>query len=496
MSEPKHEDYKKMISALDNRGRFRTYVKGLGLDTGKAIHDNKDINLDWFILLNKHNSEIIEEKIKEDDGYIQFTKMLVHYHCLINKANPASCKECKDLTDMFPKYNYNAVLAIVRMIDVENSTNVWRFNRDKLRYMVNYIVTEEPGNNFWSRLDSENEKERKQLVIDLVNSEPDEDEEDSGESENKAKPNSLASKVCKYFAQYIYKDEKQKKYFINDSFVRKTLPYYYYYYTGKKTYQANNKSPVIGINKTNTDHFKYDELFDVLDVILNEANKGIKEDDKKITRGEMDHIMWYCYKNSGNSKRSKADEEIYILCEKIMLAYGAFPIKDALEILNKDKKKNPLTPNSFRPDNLPNGCVVRDGYIINSLISEERIAQLIESTKANKACDFKKVKLSELAVIENSNELNLLSYLIEIYGEENRDLIITKINKLLNEIIKDEIDLEATFATFTNLVQSKAINGIQVNSIKTKIKKILNGTRLPKYLGHTKEEYDRLVSAS
>lgn len=492
-------DYKKdMLTGTTNKGRFREYIKNLDgenkLETGLSMIDDpylkNDINLDWLILLNKHNSEIIERLIQNDDGYIQFTKMLVEYHVLSSSTEP---KE-------FPYYDRSAVLSVVRMIDIENSTNVWRFNRDKMYEMVDYIVTE--SNNFWTELVG-TDGERKELVKKLANSnaaQENADDTDEGESDKKAKPSSLASKVCKYFAQYIFDNGKQEKYFINDYFVRRTLKSYYHFYMHSDEYRGDKLTNDV-ING-----FEYDDLFNALDLVLNKANEGKQE---KITRGEMDHIMWYCYKNSGDTRRTIYDEELYEFCEKVALICGVYRIDKALECLNKKyKSNNPESENKKRfheemlrePEQpLPYHCVVRGDYLVDGSLGEEKINDLIALASRTDIYDVsqitKKPKPS-WAVFENGCVCELRNRLLEKGGR--RQLIDNKINELLDKLLKgEEIDLAATYSAFDEIAtEQKKLRKNEIDGIHNRIDNVINKTRLPHYLGHTKEEYDRLVSAS
>lgn len=255
-----------------NKGRTERFILKLpNLEVGTAPikRDPYSSNYEYLVLLNKNNSNIIENLLKKDEAYYPYTRDVVEKY-LVNGR--------------FPFSEYVPVFAVIRMIDIENSTNVWRFNRNKLRNMVRYINS---ISNFQDRLLDSDKNKRAKLVDELVAKS---NISDNDETEEGAQPKSLASKVCKYFAEYISKNDDW--YFINDSFIRKVLPYYQRYYGVVKASNINNMN--------------YVSLFNELEKLYIEVNKDKEE---KITRGQMDHIMWYCYKNSGNEDEYEQIEE-------------------------------------------------------------------------------------------------------------------------------------------------------------------------------------------
>ena len=470
-------DFKEMINGFNNRGRFRLFVKSLDLEDATSCPNNKIsitkyANLDHLILLNKHNSDIIEEQISGDPNYIQFTKMLIQYYIDHSDTTPKA----------FPKYNREAVLAIVRMIDVENSTNVWRFNREKVFEMVDYIIDRDK--NFWSDLIDEDVDKRKQLVKSLANSSPDEDSEEEGEEERNdtIKPNSLASKICKYFAQYIENDENQKLYFINDSFVRSTLLYYYYFYTGEE------------LTKKEINAYTYDKLFDKLDEILDKANKDIEDENLKITRGRMDHIMWYCYKNSGNINRTIYEEAAYYFADKAALLYGILKMDTAIDFINnlneKFAKKKPFNSGSF-VNNLPRNCEIKEingtQYLVNTNLSEETITRLIERQNSEGFL-WHPSRLGEknLADFGNTHTMKLRDWMLVKFGNESRERIDNNISVLLNNMLNsDESDIEAILNDLsTGIFDGVRLTKKEKTELRNAIMDLLKKTQLPKYGGH------------
>ncbi len=224
----------------------------------------------YVVEITKKNSDIIEKHIKENESYnANFTKKIYEYHILKNNNSfPLVGEEAKGpLTDL------------IRMIDLENSTNIWRYKskRHYIKNMVKYIS--DNANDFWDKLNNGN----KQLV-DLL-------KKASGCKENSNGPKSLASKICKYFCELFFEDKsKQDNYFINDSVVRHVLPYYLNFY-----------GIPLQKGKTNFDNLSYVDIYDYLSSIRDKINKDKKKKDQ-LTRSEVDHIMWYCYRYEGTQQ--------------------------------------------------------------------------------------------------------------------------------------------------------------------------------------------------
>ena len=104
---------------------------------------------------------------------------------------------------------------------------------------------------------------------------------------------SLSSKVCKYlfgFFQYTNTNGGDNKYYINDSYIRHALLFYLDYYGVNKV--AGSKKLK---NTGNVDSLSYKELHH----LLSELHKArdIKHNDGILTKTELDHIIWYCYKS-------------------------------------------------------------------------------------------------------------------------------------------------------------------------------------------------------
>lgn len=228
-----------------------------------TIFDNfiekNDLNHDdKIILLNQHNSQIVENLIKNDSKYEPKAKNL--YKALL------------DDPDNKQSFNFNdgeKVDKVIAQIDIDNSTfdiaNSRRKGNPTAREsFVDYILKQE--NDFVSKLNG-NAETIKQLVEDLRL------------SHQHYNPKSLASKVCKYFHEYYFDNDK---FFINDKVVRSVLPYYLDYYGIEHN-----------LNTANNRNLSYCGLYDYLEK-LREAAKT--KHGEYIKRSELDHILWYCYK--------------------------------------------------------------------------------------------------------------------------------------------------------------------------------------------------------
>ena len=199
-----------------------------------------------IVLLTRQNADIVEKLIASDDNYFPFSRELFNYYKLPKIKNP----------------NDKALFAVLREIDRDNSTNVWRYgqNRDSLYAVCNYI--HDPKNKFFGKLKAG----YRSLPDDIAK---------CGKGLK-----SFSSKVCKYLCEFAYGKDN---YYINDSVVRRVLLFYLDYY-------KVDHSKINSILKVDD---PYVDLFDLLEKLRNKANT---KHGGKITRSELDHILWYCYK--------------------------------------------------------------------------------------------------------------------------------------------------------------------------------------------------------
>jgi hypothetical protein len=181
-----------------NRGKRCTQIEKLSPVLRKLQQDNPGLEIDPdrnIVLLTKKNSQIIERLFLEDGDYYPFAEKL------FERFGKDSVMVNKD----------KALFAVVREIDRDNSTNVWRYKRNRwaLNALVEYMA--DTKNDFWKKL----EKGEKNL--------PDKLRDKGGTSVR-----SLSSKVCKYLSEYAFKKDN---YFIDDKFIRCALLFYLDYYS-------------------------------------------------------------------------------------------------------------------------------------------------------------------------------------------------------------------------------------------------------------------------
>lgn len=239
------KDYSKMPVVVERKPNnwFSLHFKKLGLYIDK----------DYVVKLSKSNSRIIENDISTNESYnAEFAIKIYKYYQLLNNGN-------------FPKTGRDAktpITDVIRMIDLENSTNIWRYKdkRPQLLNMVDFII--EDKNCFWERL----EKGDITLVDELRKS-------SKAETEG---PKSLASKICKYFSEMFFNKDN---YYINDYVVRHVLPFYMDYYGIEKKKNT----------KTYFDNLSYKELYKYIDELRKKVCGSL-------SKSEVDHIMWYCYR--------------------------------------------------------------------------------------------------------------------------------------------------------------------------------------------------------
>lgn len=219
-----------------------------------------------IIELNQHNSQIIENLLLSDDSYIDYGYITFDY---IRKSKN--------------EFDRNDYMKVLRAIDIVNSTNVWRYDKKSGNKRMNNIVDliSDPLTEFEKRVDQGDIAIVDEIIkASILNS-----------NENGAR--SFASKVCKYFDEYL-KDNPtnyQNNYYIDDYYIRRMLPYYLDFYGVKnftiksfgKTYNTNQSTTLIS-------RLQYSDLFDLLEVLRSASNF-------MLTRSQLDHIIWYCYKS-------------------------------------------------------------------------------------------------------------------------------------------------------------------------------------------------------
>lgn len=102
---------------------------------------------------------------------------------------------------------------------------------------------------------------------------------------------SFASKFCTYMSRYMFNSDK---FSIYDGVVSKILPYYYYQYVrkDKKIRVTNNMIKKNG----------YEWYIGFIDEIIEKVEE---KENYKISRKDLDHLLWYYYKGDKDIKDEK-----------------------------------------------------------------------------------------------------------------------------------------------------------------------------------------------
>ena len=159
-------------------------------------------------------------------------------------------------------YDREMIMYLILMVDLENSTNVDRFQEPKIiKKMASYICNKRIR--FWDKL-----RDRDITIVGKLSR--------ANKSQSLL---SLASKVCQTFSIIFYNRDNYYKY---DRVVRHVLPYYLNFY-GIKLGPDDPKT------KTDFDNITYDTYSRLLDELRKTA-------DPKLSRKDMDRIMWYSYR--------------------------------------------------------------------------------------------------------------------------------------------------------------------------------------------------------
>lgn len=235
MSKIRYSNRGKVIEDSDN---FSIFVSEHGLEA----QDN-------LVLLTKQNADKIEDLVRNDDDYFPFAQKLFDYYGF------SRVKVNKD----------KSLFAVVREIDRDNSTNVWRYrtNRDSFNKMISYIT--ESKNDFFDRLEK-GETTLPDLIVDQCGT----------------GLKSLSSKVCKYLCEFAFQKDN---YYINDKTIRHILLFYLDFYH----IDHSEINSVYAVDKMD-----YQTLCGWLSKLHIARNETYKD---KITKSELDHILWYCYKS-------------------------------------------------------------------------------------------------------------------------------------------------------------------------------------------------------
>lgn len=268
-----------LILETANNGNFEE-VKRLAKVLDEPTHEGLQLcHEGWIVKLNKHNSDLVERMVEMNDTYsISFAK---YVYMGIRSEHGGE----------FPKDDEKAIEAMIRVIDRDNSTQVWQHDKNRIKNMRDFILKSE--NDFWGAL----MRGDPELVEKLING--------SRTSDDDSDLVSLSSKVCKYLLEYETGDKD--KYFISDRFVRRALPFYCdtfnievdnfklsaSFFEKKKTKEGEKDYP-------------YSELFKVLEKLQQYANDGKSpDDDDYLDKHRIDHILWFCYRSGSEVEEKK-----------------------------------------------------------------------------------------------------------------------------------------------------------------------------------------------
>lgn len=238
-------DYSKMPVKCASNKWFNTVIKGIH---GLTFVDVPNTNAkNYMVSLTINNSNIIEKHINSNFDYnANFSKKIFDYY---------GGKSIIGTSDKI------IIQHIIRMIDIENSTNKWRMkkkNKQALLNMVDYICN--PKGGFWKRVSSGDIN----LVDDLANAAK------SYNSSAGVHAVSLASKICRFFNNICY---GRDDYYAYDSVVIHVISFYF------SAYNLNSISKLSD----------YKVLHNSLDTIKNQVCPTL-------SRLQIDHLLWYCYR--------------------------------------------------------------------------------------------------------------------------------------------------------------------------------------------------------
>ena len=266
-----------LILENKNNGNFKE-VKRLAKELDDPTHEGLQLsNEGWIVKLNKHNSDLVEKMVEMNDTYsISFAKYV--YKGI-----------CSEHNNKFPKTNRKAVEAMIRVIDRDNSTQVWQHDKNRIKKMVEFII--DSKNKFWTKL----KKGNVDLIEKLIDG--------SRMTEKDSDLVSLSSKVCKYLLEY--ETGEKDKYFISDRFVRRSLPFYCAAY-GIEVEGLKLNASFFSNNKDKD--YKYPDLFKVLEKLQKHINQDKQPGDNDyLDKHRVDHILWFCYRNGSEVEKKKRD---------------------------------------------------------------------------------------------------------------------------------------------------------------------------------------------
>lgn len=204
-----------------------------------------DLDENYMVKLSKSNAEKAHICVRNDTRY---------------KVSPDK-EYYKNIGKKLADYTLEELNEIIRLIATSNST---RSPRGSIDVLAEYI---------YQNIDSVLEKLDKG-DIGLI-------EKLSKCRALPRKEKSLISKICAYLCEY---ECEKYNFIINDSVVRGVLPYYLSYYNIDKGEWAKKGK----VKKL--DDFSYSQMHSLISKIKDAVSD-------ELTLRDIDHILWYCYKD-------------------------------------------------------------------------------------------------------------------------------------------------------------------------------------------------------
>ena len=235
---------------------------------------NLELDENGMVKLTKENALKVEKLISNDNGYRSPSSKQMLY-------------ENKEIS----KYSLTELIEFIKRIAKDNSTRTSHADILLAKYIYDNLtnILERIRNGDLSLVDE---------LANLFN------------FRASRKEPSLVSKICRYIDEWYYGNDI---FTINDSVVRVMLPYYYLQYDIDFNGDIDKMTYV--------DFMKY---FVLLVEKVRSAEPGI-------TRHEIDHILWYVYRNDSIRKAvasaivKKAKSKVYIGCPYMTKEMIAFP---------------------------------------------------------------------------------------------------------------------------------------------------------------------------
>ena len=245
---------KKELKIVDPSIEFAHLIKSL------EVVDKTKVSLKNVVALTKNNANEINKIIKADPTY--------------NVGLAETTFNLLKADRVLLENNKEALYVLLREIDIDNSTQMFRFDKSlPFNEMVSYI--QDPNNKFFDKLLDPNGF--KYLPEELA-----------AQIKSSDKKHSLPSKICKYLLEFLSTPKNTDKYFISDKVVRKMLIVYL------NAYGIQNELRGLGSGE----NLSYKEYFDYLKKLQDKVNHGLDSSDPNyMDKHDIDHIIWYSYKS-------------------------------------------------------------------------------------------------------------------------------------------------------------------------------------------------------